>query len=329
MYSAQDQSGKTATILAKSKNTDLNLRDNNGNTAIMLAAKEKNQKAVLVLLKENADLWAVNKDNQTVFELADEYLAGTPAASVLNIRKQEVDGQNILGQKAAEIAALEEQLAQQEVAVKALEEQASSGPDAVREQLREQVEQELGISETDEEIAKLQRQLEAAKAQKEAAINEAVEEKLAETQDKLEPSVLADEAQELQQTAQDTVEVTAADIAAEIQAAEAEAAAQQAKARKAARTKAAKAKAKAAEKVQAVQQQAQAVGQNVNQAVEDQAAAVQNAYTQTADFANDQMTAAQNAYNQVAGSAQDAINAAASYDPYAPVPYDQAAQGQM
>ena len=264
MYAAADpKSARCTQVLAGSSRVDLNLKDTNGDTALMQAVKNKNQKAVLLLLKTNADLLAMNNDNKTVFELSKEYLAGTPAGNVLDVKELDLErkGQTVLAQKAAEVAALEAQLAQEEAQVAALREQAQQTANVTEKSVQE------ALNPTVEEVA-----IPAPSV-------------LEEGETKAEAS-LTDIAKEIQ-------EAEAAEQAKARQAARAKARkAKQAKARAAAR---AKAKREAAEKAAAQQAaSAQAVyDQGVNayntaaNAVNDGYNAAGNAYNASAQAAQD------------------------------------------
>ena len=98
MRAAEDpKAAPCAQVLAESRRVELDLKDANGDTALMQAVKNKNQKVALLLLKTNTDLEAVNKDKKTVFDLSKEYLAGTPAGNVFDVKAMEVAGKDTTG----------------------------------------------------------------------------------------------------------------------------------------------------------------------------------------------------------------------------------------
>ena len=198
----------------------MNLQDNNGNTALMHAIKNLNEKGALILVKNDVDLTAVNKEGKDVFALAADLMPQSPVMTVLQVKKQTVlqdqlraraaaqalvqeeqeklraEMEAVAEEKLDEIRLLEAQLAEEEALVKQLQEEELNKK---REEVRAQVEQEL--TETDEELAALQKQLEQAKAKREAEIEAQVNERMqaldpaaqsADQTDSLQPSVLAE-----------------------------------------------------------------------------------------------------------------------------------------
>ena len=98
MRAAEDpKAAPCAQVLAESRRVELDLKDANGDTALMQAVKNKNQKVALLLLKTNTNLQAVNKDKKTVFDLSKEYLAGTPAGNVFDVKAMEIAGKDTTG----------------------------------------------------------------------------------------------------------------------------------------------------------------------------------------------------------------------------------------
>ena len=96
-----DANGKTALMYTTAKGTealewliengaDLNLQDNNGNTALMHAHKNLNEKAALVLVKNDVDLTAVNKEGKDAFALAADLMPQSPVMTVLQVKKHTV-----------------------------------------------------------------------------------------------------------------------------------------------------------------------------------------------------------------------------------------------
>ncbi len=91
------KAAQCANVLAGSKRVDLNLKDANGDTALMQAVKNKNQTVALLLLNTITNLEAGNNDKKTVFDLSKEYLAGTPAGNVFDVKAMEVAGKDTTG----------------------------------------------------------------------------------------------------------------------------------------------------------------------------------------------------------------------------------------
>lgn len=215
-----DAKGKTAMMYTTAKGTqalqwlidngaDLNLQDQNGNTALMHAIKNLNQKAALVLVKSDVDLTAVNKEGKDAFALAADLMPNSPVMTVLQVKKQTVlqkqlqaraaqqalaneeqaklraQAAAVAEEKLAEVQALQAQLEEQEAQVKALTEQQAAQK---REELRAQVEREM--AQKDAELAALEKQLAEAKAKREAEIQAQVDAKLKALDNQ--PSVLAE-----------------------------------------------------------------------------------------------------------------------------------------
>lgn len=96
-----DRAGKTALMYSTQKGTkalqwlinkgaDLDLRDANGDTALMHAIKNNNNSAALLLLREGADITAVNKQNKNALQLAQEVMPNSPVVIELQeIRAEE------------------------------------------------------------------------------------------------------------------------------------------------------------------------------------------------------------------------------------------------
>ena len=176
---------------------DLNLQDKNGNTALMHAIKNLNDKAALILVKNDVDLTAVNKEGKDAFALAADLMPDSPVMTVLQVKKHTVlqdqlkaraaaqalvneeqeklraQAAAVAEEKLAEVQALEAQLAEEEALVKQFQEEELTKK---REEVRAQVEQEL--MQTDSELEELQRQLDEAKAKREAEIQAQVNERM-------------------------------------------------------------------------------------------------------------------------------------------------------
>ncbi len=184
---------------------DLNIADNEGNTPVMAAIKAKNDRAALLFVQNGADLTQVNNSGKNVFSLTEEFLPGSSTANVLAVKKRTIEEQamQIQAQKLAEVRALEEQLASQEAVVKELQEkqeakikaEKEAAEAAVRAEVEAQFQEQAAALENDPELIRLQQQLEAARAQKQAALQEAMDRQVAQKLGKAppEPSVLAEE----------------------------------------------------------------------------------------------------------------------------------------
>ena len=182
---------------------DVNGRDKSGNTPLMSAVKAKSDRMALYFIQQGADLTPVNNAGDNVFTLTDEYLPKSMTANVLGVKKASLYEQalQVQAQKQAEVEQLEQQLAEEEALAKQLQQQAEEANRSPEEiELRAKLEQEYQAQVADDpELIRLQQQLEAAKAQKEAAMQEAIDRKVAEqlgqkeTAAPAEPSVLAEE----------------------------------------------------------------------------------------------------------------------------------------
>ncbi|MBR3632012.1 MAG: ankyrin repeat domain-containing protein [Elusimicrobiaceae bacterium] len=207
---AADAHGKTALMYATAqgsdavqwfidKGADLNAQDEMGNTPLMHAIKNQNEKAALLLVKQDVDLSASNKTGQDAFTLAAAYMPESPVMKVLQVKKSTVlqgqlkaraaaqalaneeqaklreQAQVVADEKLEEIRNLERQLEEEEAVVKQLQKEQL---EQQRQAIRQQVEQEM--TQQDEELAALQKQLDEAKAKKEAQIQETVNAKMQE-----------------------------------------------------------------------------------------------------------------------------------------------------
>ena len=163
----------------------------------MHAIKNQNDKAALLLVKQDVDLSAHNNNAQDAFTLAAVFMPNSPVMKVLEVKKstvlqqqlaaraaaQELANQEqetlraqakaVADEKLAEIKELEAQLHEEEALVQQLQKEQAQAQVA---QIRQQVEAEM--QEQDEELAALQKQLDEAKARKEAKIQAKVNEKL-------------------------------------------------------------------------------------------------------------------------------------------------------
>lgn len=169
---------------------DMNVRDSANNTPLMSAVKAKNDRMALFFIQQGADLTASNSAGENVFMLTEEYLPESMTANVLRVKKAESYQQalQVQAQKLAEVRTLEEQLAQEEALVQQLkdaqEAQAKADAEAKEAALRAQLEQEYQAKaaeqlENDPELIRLQQQLDAAKAQRKAAIQEEIDRQVA------------------------------------------------------------------------------------------------------------------------------------------------------
>lgn len=187
---------------------DLNVRDSSQNTPLMSAIKAKNDRAALFFIQQGAELTAVNSSGENAFMLTDEYLPNSMTANVLKVKKAESyqDALQLQAQKLAEVRTLEQQLAQEEARVKELQEQqaakaqqeAQAKEAALRAQLEAEYQEKAAQAmQNDLELIRLQQQLDAAKAQRQAAMQEEIDRKVEEQLNKTDapaPSVLTENA---------------------------------------------------------------------------------------------------------------------------------------
>ena len=183
-YSEDAQAAKK--LLAAGANIDQ--RDIAYNTPVMNAVKAKNDRAALLLIQQGADLTAVNNAGDNVFTLTEATLPQSATAKVLGVKRAAAYQQAVTleKKKQAEMLSLEEQLAQQEAALEQLKnaeanrlkEEQQAKEQAVRSQLEAEYQTRSAALENDPEILALQQQLEAAKAQKEAALQQEMNQRL-------------------------------------------------------------------------------------------------------------------------------------------------------
>ena len=187
---------------------DLNVRDSLQNTPLMSAIKAKNDRAALFFIQQGAELTAVNASGENAFMLTDEYLPNSMTANVLKVKKAESyqDALQLQAQKLAEVRTLEQQLAQEEARVKELQEQqaakaqqeAQAQEAALRAKLEAEYQEKAAQAmQNDPELIRLQQQLDAAKAQRQAAMQEEIDRKVEEQLNKTDapaPSVLTENA---------------------------------------------------------------------------------------------------------------------------------------
>ncbi len=188
-----DSKGKSALMYATAKDiqgvewfiekgADLNLQDQSGNTALMYAIKNLNSKAALLLLQQNVDLTAVNKEGQDAFALAAERMPNSAVMKVLQIKKHTVLQEQLKARAAQQALAQEEQARLAEEQAR-LAQEAQAAQEQKRQEIREQVEQEM--QQQDEELLQLQTQLDEAKAQRKAQIQAQVEQEMLQKDEKL------------------------------------------------------------------------------------------------------------------------------------------------
>ncbi len=277
-YSVYAEEVAPAQALLKA-GADINTRDSASNTPLMGAVKAKNDRMALFLIQQGADLTAANAAGENVFTLTDEYLPQSMTANVLGVKKAEAYQQalQIQAEKLADVRTLEQQLAAEEAVVQQLKDEqearARAEAEAEAAALRAQIEQEYQAKaaeqmQNDPELIRLQQQLEAAKAQKEAALQEEIDRQVAAKLGKdapEAPSVLAEEAAAVQaqaEAAKQQAVKKAADIKAQAKTSAAKQRAAATKKKTAVKTAANKTTAAAKQTVQA----ATAVPQEINMA---------------------------------------------------------------
>ncbi len=278
-YSVYAEEVAPAQALLKA-GADINTRDSASNTPLMGAVKAKNDRMALFLIQQGADLTAANAAGENVFTLTDEYLPQSMTANVLGVKKAEAYQQalQIQAEKLADVRTLEQQLAAEEAVVQQLKDEqearARAEAEAEAAALRAQIEQEYQAKaaeqmQNDPELIRLQQQLEAAKAQKEAALQEEIDRQVAAKLGKdapEAPSVLAEEAAAVQaqaEAAKQQAVKKAADIKAQAKTSAAKQRAAAAKKKTAVKTAANKTTAAAAKQTV---QAATAVPQEINMA---------------------------------------------------------------
>ncbi len=190
IYSVYAEDLEPAKSLLKA-GADLNLADSTQNTPLMSAIKAKNDRMALYFIQQGADLTRSNTAGENAFILVEEYLPNSMTANVLGIKKAEAyqNALQIQAQKLAEVRTLELQLSQEEELVQQLQAekqaQEQAAAQAKEAALRAQLEEEYkakAASElaNDPELIRLQQQLEAVKAQREAAAQEEIDRQVAE-----------------------------------------------------------------------------------------------------------------------------------------------------
>ena len=185
----KDNAGNTAAMYASklaaiapaqklvAAGADLNLQDTDGNTPLMNAIIAKQDRTALLFVQNNASLTAINKNGDNAFTLTDKYLPNSMTANVLSV-KRTAAYQTALQEEAAKLAQvreLEQTLAAEEAQVAQLkaekEAEEKAALEAKKAELQSQLEKDYQTElDSDPELARLQKQLAAAKARKEAAL---------------------------------------------------------------------------------------------------------------------------------------------------------------
>ena len=143
-----------------SKGADLNLRDANGDTALMHAIKNGNASAALMLLQQNVDVSAVNRQNKDALRLAREFMPNSPV--MVELQEKQAAGNY-------------------QTAYQAVVDTGARNYNSLTDKqkaLRRQAEQE--VMAQDAELAALQRQLNEARARKAKALQAQVDARMAE-----------------------------------------------------------------------------------------------------------------------------------------------------
>lgn len=186
-YSAYAEDAQAAKkLIAAGANIDQ--RDIAYNTPVMNAVKAKNDRVALLFIQQGADLTAVNNAGDNVFTLTEILLPQSATAKVLGVKRAAAyqEAVKIENKKRAEVLSLEEELAQQEAALEQLKtieanrlkEEQQAKEQAVRSQLEAEYQTRAAALDNDPDIVALQQQLEAAKAQKEAALQQEMNQRL-------------------------------------------------------------------------------------------------------------------------------------------------------
>ena len=233
IYSVYAEEPAPANALLKA-GANLNAQDVAGNTSLLTAIKAKNDRTALFLIQQGADLTLTNNDGDNAF--TEQYLPKSLTANVLSVKKAAVYQQalQVQAQKQAVVQELENQLAQDEALVAQMQaeadaqaraaaqqaaQEAAAKAEAKKAEVRAQVEAQLNQNlDEDPELVRLQQQLDAAKAQKQAALQEEIDRRVAQElgEAPATPSVLAENAQE--EAARAQALANAQKVKAEVQA---------------------------------------------------------------------------------------------------------------
>ena len=226
IYSVYAAETSPANTLLKA-GADLNAQDAAGNTALLTAIKAKNDRTALFLIQQGADLTLTNNDGENAFTLTEQYLPKSLTANVLSVKKAAVYQQalqvleNQLAQDEALVAQMQAEAdAQARAAAQQAAQEAAAKAQAKKAEVRAQVEAQLNQNlDEDPELVRLQQQqLDAAKAQKQAALQEEIDRRVAQElgEAPATPSVLAENAQE--ETARAQALANAQKVKAEVKA---------------------------------------------------------------------------------------------------------------
>lgn len=174
--------------------------DLEGNTPLLNAIKAKHDRLSIFFIQQGTDLTIANKAKQNAFTLANLYLPNSSTYKVLSVKQQAAyqDALQVQAQKLADVRSLEQELAEQEAEVAQLkaqelaEQKAKAAQEladkqfkeqALREELQTQYQKDL---EEDPEILELQQRLNEAKARKQAALQQKIDQQISSVNDKVE-----------------------------------------------------------------------------------------------------------------------------------------------
>ncbi len=167
---------------------DINIPDAQGNTPLMNAIKAKNDRASVFLIQQGALLTAVNNTGDTAFTLTPQFLPDSATSRVLGVKQATVEQQALQAEaeKLAALQALEQQLIEEENTVSQLQaekaaeltQQAAEKEAEVRAQVTQEYQDKTALLDNDPEIQRLQQQLENAKAQKAAALQAEIDQRV-------------------------------------------------------------------------------------------------------------------------------------------------------
>ncbi len=168
---------------------NINERDTAGNTPLLDSITAKNEKMALFFVQNGADLSVANNAGQNAFTLAETYLPQSAVSSVLGVKRAGIEQQalQVEAEKLSTVRALEQELASQEAAVAQLKaeqeaaarELAQQKEAAVRAKLEQEYQAKAAQLENDPELQQLEQQLAAAKAKKQAALQQEMDNRLA------------------------------------------------------------------------------------------------------------------------------------------------------
>ncbi|MBR4592548.1 MAG: ankyrin repeat domain-containing protein [Elusimicrobiaceae bacterium] len=180
MYSVYATDAATAQKLMAAK-ADLNAADVTGTTPLMSAIKAQNDRAAVLFIQQGADLTAVNKAGETAFSLSEQYLPNSASGRVLSVKQNKIYQQAVQkeAEALAEVQNLEQQLAQEEANVAQLKEETTAAAAAAVAETKEGVLQQTEALE--QEAAEQTQKMAQEAVQQADTIKEKVQQAAADT----------------------------------------------------------------------------------------------------------------------------------------------------